>query len=175
MDDLLTQLPAMLGVVLGVVGTLVTTALTDAARWRREQGVRFDHRLLDACAEYSAAVRDFTHAVAGITADRRPWASTPPIDSEAGEKVLRSASRRQTLAWEMLCLLADDSTVEAGRRMWHAAIEQNSFINSLVIDRDDWDRNAMAVRSARDDFHNAARASMTVAQLGTTGSRYFPA
>lgn len=65
MDDLLAQTPALIGVTLGVVGTLATTMVTDAARWRME-------RFYDACLRYTTALRRYSRLIAGITAARRP-------------------------------------------------------------------------------------------------------
>ncbi len=115
MDVLLAQLPAMIGVVVvvvvGVAGTLATTALTDAARWRREQRVRFDERLLDVSAEYAAAIRETVQTLASVTAHVRPGDKSPSLTPEEGKSILDAASFRRMLAWESLCLVADDATV----------------------------------------------------------------
>lgn len=52
------QLPALIGVTLGVIGTLATTMVTDAARWRRE-------RFYDACLQYTRALRRYSQLIAG--------------------------------------------------------------------------------------------------------------
>lgn len=76
-DNLLAQLPALIGVALGVIGTLATTMVTDAARWRRE-------RFYDACLRYTRALRRYSQLVAGITAGQRPGATTPSVYPERG-------------------------------------------------------------------------------------------
>ncbi|MCP2266611.1 hypothetical protein ACFQHV_08600 [Promicromonospora thailandica] len=134
MDDLLAQLPALVGVTLGVVGTLATTMVTDAARWRRE-------RFYDACLRYTTALRRYAQLIAGITASRRPGATTPPVGSVAGFAQLADLDRAVTDAWEELCLLADTDTVRAARRMRAAAkrLEETARVDAAAaLDQDEW-------------------------------------
>jgi len=51
------QLPALIGVAVGTVGTIVATGLADRSRWRRRQSVRWDERRLDAYVAFARARR----------------------------------------------------------------------------------------------------------------------
>ncbi|MFD7307545.1 hypothetical protein [Promicromonospora sp. NPDC059942] len=168
MDNLLAQLPALIGVTLGVVGTLATTMATDAARWRRE-------RFHDACLRYTRALRRYSQLVAGITAGYRPGATTPPVDPVAGLARLsgEELDRAVTDAWEELCLLADTDTVAAARRMRAAAKRMEGFARVGIdteFDGDGWDSEALKLRRARDAFYAAARSRMGVKALSTSSS-----
>jgi hypothetical protein len=48
MKALLDQLPTLLGVLVGAVGGMASSTLTDRLRWRRDQAVRWDQRRVDA-------------------------------------------------------------------------------------------------------------------------------
>lgn len=168
MDNLLAQLPALIGVTLGVVGTLATTMVTDAARWRRE-------RFYDACLRYTRALRRYSQLIAGITAGRRPGATTPAVDPEVGLVQLSSEEfdRAVTDAWEELCLLADGETVNAARRMRVAAKRMEEFARGSAdgeFDLEGWEVEALRLRRARDAFYTAARSRMGVKALSTSSS-----
>ncbi|MEU0265681.1 hypothetical protein [Nocardioides sp. NPDC006303] len=172
MSEVLGQLPALAGVALGIVGTLATTTIADAARWRREQSVRFDSRLLDACAEFSAAVRDLTFIVAVISADRRPWSTVPHTRSDSSPEDLRAATQRVELAWEALCLLADDATVSAARNLSNEAKKRREYVESTSgeIDQEVWRSMRADLLDARDEFVTACRESMSVKPLAETAA-----
>ncbi|WP_020013129.1 hypothetical protein [Promicromonospora sukumoe] len=168
MDNLLAQLPALIGVALGVIGTLATTMVTDAARWRRE-------RFYDACLRYARALRRYSQLVAGITAGRRPGATTPAVDPALGLSRLsdEEIDRAVTDAWEELCLLADADTVDAARKMRVAAKRMEAFARvgaDIEFDLDGWAVQGLELRRARDDFYRAARSRMGVKALSTSSS-----
>jgi hypothetical protein len=168
MDDFLAQMPALIGVTLGVVGTLATTMVTDAARWRRE-------RFYDACLRYSRALRQYSQLIAGMTASRRPGATTPAVDPVEGLARLTGEEydRAVTDAWEELCLLADADTVDAARRMRAAANQMEEFARAgadSAFDVDGWGAQALKLRRARDAFYAAARSRMGVKMLSTSSS-----
>jgi hypothetical protein len=55
MDAFLLQLLPLIGVIVGALATMATTASADRRRWRRERATRWDERRLDAycgLAEY---------------------------------------------------------------------------------------------------------------------------
>ena len=173
MDVLLAQLPAMIGVLIGVVSTLATTALTDAARWRREQRVRFDQRLLDVSAEYAAAIREMVQTLASVTAHVRQATTPPSLTPEQGKSILDAANRRRMLAWESLCLVADDATVKAGSELWSAASRLEYATRDLAtFNPDDWEPLDRVVRAKQREFYQAVRRSLAIGALGVPVSRY---
>ncbi|WP_454854100.1 hypothetical protein [Promicromonospora soli] len=173
MDALLTQLPAMVGVLIGVVGTLVTTTVADAARWRREQRVRFDTRLLDVSAEYAAAIREIMQTLASVTVHVRPGDRSPPLTSEDGKVILEAATRRRMLAWESLCLVADDATVAAGGALWAAVDPLEHAVRDLAtFDPDDWEPLDRAVRARQKEFYQAVRRGLAIGPLRVPVNKY---
>jgi hypothetical protein len=173
MDALLTQLPAMVGVLIGVVGTLVTTTVADAARWRREQRVRFDARLLDVSAEYAAAIREIMQTLASVTAHVRPGDRSPPLTPEEGKVILEAATRRRMLAWESLCLVADDATVAAGGALWAAADPLEHAVRDLAtFDPEDWEPLDRAVRARQKEFYQAVRRGLAIGPLRVPVNKY---
>jgi hypothetical protein len=57
MSTFLQQLPALIGVVVGALGSYVAVALSDRARFRREQAARWQDRRLSVYSDYARAVK----------------------------------------------------------------------------------------------------------------------
>ncbi|MFI9525976.1 hypothetical protein [Micromonospora rosaria] len=162
MSVLLAQLPALIGVLVGTLGTILATSLADRSRWRRSQRVRWDERRLEVCVEFSRVVKEI-HAVSlRMIAAERPASRGHRIDREEGLTRLADADVRHTLAWESLLLLGDAATVSAARTWRDAVWEIERVARGLpgppVVVAD-------LVRRAdqgRDDFYRAARGDLGV-------------
>ncbi|MEV4822071.1 hypothetical protein [Micromonospora sp. NPDC049274] len=162
MDTLLTQLPALLGVLVGTLGTILATSLADRARWRRSQSVRWDERRLDAYVAFAHALKE-SHAVAlRMTADLRPGSYSHPIDRDEGLARLAESDGRRTIVWENLLLLGDEPTVVAAAN-WRDAIWQVERLARGIVDAPrDMSENLTRVNEARDVYYRAARSSLGV-------------
>ncbi|MBM0207274.1 hypothetical protein ACIA47_01140 [Micromonospora sp. NPDC051227] len=162
MSTLLTQLPALLGVLVGTLGTILATSLADRARWRRSQSVRWDERRLDAYVDYAHALKE-SHAVAlRLTANHRPGSRSHPIDREEGLTRLVEADARRTIVWENLLLLGDEPTVVAAAA-WRDAIWQvERLARGIVEPPSDIAETLSRANEARDGYYRAARRSLGV-------------
>ncbi|MCG5437406.1 hypothetical protein [Micromonospora foliorum] len=162
MSTLLTQLPVLLGVLVGTLGTILATSLADRARWRRSQSVRWDERRLDAYVDYAHALKE-SHAVAlRLTADHRPESRSHPIDRDEGLVRLAEADARRTIVWENLLLLGDEPTVVAAAS-WRDAIWQvERLARGIVEAPSDVAELLTRVNEARDGYYRAARRSLGV-------------
>lgn len=159
---LLTQLPALLGVLVGTLGTILATSLADRARWRRSQSVRWDERRLDAYVDYAHAIKE-SHAIAlRMTADHRPGSHSHPIDREDGLARLAEADARRTIVWENLLLLGDEPAVVAAAG-WRDAVWQVERLARGIVDApQDISELLTRVNEARDGYYRAARQSLGV-------------
>ncbi|MET7669570.1 hypothetical protein [Micromonospora luteifusca] len=162
MGTLLTQLPALLGVLVGTLGTILATSLADRARWRRSQSVRWDERRLDAYVDYAHALKE-SHAVAlRMTADLRPGSHSHPIDREEGLARLAESDARRTIVWENLLLLGDEPTVVAAARWRDAVWQVERLARGIVEAPPDIAEVLTQVNEARDGYYRAARGSLGV-------------
>ncbi|GIJ23046.1 hypothetical protein [Micromonospora lutea] len=153
MEGIATQLPALLGVLVGTIGTIVATSLADRSRWRRNQTVRWDERRLDAYAEFARALKE-AHTIASRL-------SGGHLDRDAALAELAEADFRHTLAWENVLLLGDAPTVLAARA-WRDTVWA---VERLARDgQADDERPTLLHRAneARDDFYRAARGGLGV-------------
>jgi hypothetical protein len=115
MDNFLNQLPAILGVTVGALGTLLVTSLTDRARWRRDRAIRWDTRRLDAYVAHAATVKEIHALALRVSASYRRHSRSRPIDREQALEFLAEANARRTRAWETVLLLGDEASVTTAR------------------------------------------------------------
>ncbi|GGM06691.1 hypothetical protein [Micromonospora yangpuensis] len=165
MNAFLAQLPALLGVLVGTLGTILATSLADRGRWRRGQRVRWDERRLEAYVELSRAVKEI-HAVSmRMLVAARPDRSGHAIEREEGLARLAEADVRNTLAWENVLLLGDAATVEAGRG-WREAVWRIERMAHDPNGQDDHGTRLVDLKGradrARDAFYQAARTGLGV-------------
>ena len=160
MGNFLNQLPAILGVIVGALGTLLVTSLTDRARWGRDQAVRWDTRRLDAYVAYAATVKEIHTLALRVSAPYRRYSMSRPIDREQGLELLAEASVRRTKAWEAMLLLGDEITVTAARAWQDAVGAEEHLCSGEPIDEMEWQSAVEAVDQARDRFYLAARESL---------------
>ncbi|WBB52579.1 hypothetical protein [Verrucosispora sp. WMMD573] len=171
MDGIAAQLPALLGVLVGAVGTIVATSLADRSRWRRNQTVRWDERRLDAYAEFARALKE-AHTIASRLIGGY-------LDRDAELAALAEADFRHTLSWENVLLLGDGPTVTAARA-WRDSVWAVERLARDGPNRDDawdgsnrddaWDgsnRDELPgllhqANEARDAFYTAARNGLGV-------------
>ncbi|MGW3819027.1 hypothetical protein [Streptomyces sp. NPDC005046] len=172
MTAFLSQLPALIGVIVGVLGTLLTARLNDKAHWTRALSVRWDERRLDAYSEYGRALKEVHWLAHRITALTRPSSRAHPIDRTAGLELMAQADAQRTKAWEGVLLLGDADTVAAAREWRWAVLQLERAARGIADDDFDW---AAAVRRAdegRDRFYDAARAGLTVGSGDVAQARW---
>ncbi|MET8280058.1 hypothetical protein [Micromonospora sp. NPDC005174] len=162
MGTLLTQLPALLGVLVGTLGTILATSLADRARWRRSQNVRWDERRLDAYVDYAHALKESYAVALRMTAHLRPGSHSHPIDRDEGLVRLADSDARRTVVWENLLLLGDEPTVVAAAN-WRDAIWQVERLARGIVGAPTGISEQLArVNEARDGYYRAARKSLGV-------------
>lgn len=162
MEALATQLPALLGVLVGTLGTILATALSDRRRWKREQEIRWDERRLDAYAAYADALKEI-YVLARQLGNTR-WQQSSPmlLDRETTLGLLTDAENRRTLVWERVLLLGDEHAISAAREWWSAIYETTLFAREHRNDWEEWPTVVRYVDTTRDRFHMAARRSLNV-------------
>ncbi|PZG07305.1 hypothetical protein C1I95_31205 [Micromonospora craterilacus] len=153
MGSLVAQLPALLGVLVGTVGTILATSLADRSRWRRRQTVRWDERRLDAYAEFARALKE-VHTIASRLIGGY-------LDRDEELAALAEADFRHTIAWENVLLLGDGPTVTAARA-WRDAVWEVERLARSQQNPDHLPDLLHRANEARDQFYHAARGGLGV-------------
>lgn len=172
MRNLVDQLPALIGVVLGAVGAMASASLTDRLRWRREQEVRWDQRRLEAYLVFASTLKEIHDLAFRLSAANRPGSHRSPSDREATLPLIAQANTRKTKDWESLLLLADEQTVAAGRGWRDAVMRVERVARAEPWDQSSWDLAVEEANVARDRFHAAARRGLGVSGGSVEQSSY---
>ncbi len=96
MSSVLQQLPALIGVVVGVVATYVATVAAERGRWQRQQSVRWDERRITAYIEYAHAVKKVLAITVRLAAQRGIHPDDDEISPEYTIADLASAEGRSS-------------------------------------------------------------------------------
>ncbi|MFF7356976.1 hypothetical protein ACFZA1_30695 [Streptomyces filipinensis] len=145
-----SQLSALIGVTLGAALSYLVTMLNDRARWRREQGARWDGLLLQAYSDYGQAIKECVIAYQRLAAQQglaqHPTPREPTTD--ALDQAARAEARRVAMT-EPLRLLADPATTAAVRRL-NEAVWQLEWMarGRLTADATAWDQAYTGYRDA---------------------------
>ncbi|GAA4263761.1 hypothetical protein GCM10022255_111240 [Dactylosporangium darangshiense] len=162
MREILQQLPALLGVVVGVVATFALTSLGERARWRRDQRLRWDSVKLEAYASYSDAVKRVVHFATRLAVTRGLPHSSEAIPFDEGQAELSIAVAERSTRWESVLLLGHPDTVAAARA-WHQVMWRLEFYaRGVLTDRDGWAAALNEFEQTRKEFYRAARRDLGV-------------
>lgn len=135
------QLPALIGVVIGALGSYVAVALGDRARFRREQASRWQDRRLTAYSDYARSVKTTVSALFRVAAhlgnDPHPHSLTP--EDAAAQPA--SAYDSRDVAWRGV---GDDAAARRakrcgrGPRMFITVAAMERFLHDQLHDPDKW-------------------------------------
>lgn len=165
MTSWLNQLPALIGVAVGALGSYLATSQMENSRWRREQRIRWDVERRNAYSEYANSVNRLCTQHGRVAAARGIKNDFMPTELDGAlPKLIEFASARGA-AWQVVLLMGNKSTIEAGRR-WHGAVFRlEPFSLGLNQDFSEWLVCYTRAGEARDCFYEAARRD-----LGMEGS-----
>lgn len=118
MMQLINQVPVLLGVIIGVLGSYLTTAATERARWKRTLDSRWDDRRVEAYALYAQSVKRMIKVAGRIAAGRDLGGDDEPLaPTQENLELLADAEAERGRQWETVLLLGHPQTVglaEAG-------------------------------------------------------------
>ena len=158
------QLPTLVGVILGIVGTIIATFISDRGRWRRDQVSRWDGRRLETYSEYAKAIKDIHALTFRLTAHRMSANRNSPIGRRTGLELLEQNVLVRTKAWETVLLLGDEPTVSAARGWWYSVAKLVDFArdSSKADESLQWLAAVKVADESRDRFYAAARQSLGI-------------
>lgn len=121
MQYFLQGLPALVGVVVGALGTYLATSAAERSRWRRDQSVRWDEKRVNAYGEYAHALKQVISAALPVAAFRDANREGDRLPSKDEATALAAAAEQRTTKWEAVLLLGSSEVVIAARK-WHQSV-----------------------------------------------------
>jgi hypothetical protein len=164
---LLQSLPALIGVLVGALGTFLSSSATERARWRRQQSVRWDEKRLAAYTDYANAVKHVISVAVRLAAARGVYPDDDWLTRENTVADLTEAEDERTLRWEAVLLLGSDSLILAGRE-WHQSVFRLMRLSCGQPSDMTWAEAITKTGKARHQFYVAAKADLGVAIGGSS-------
>lgn len=156
-----SQIVAIVAVLVGAAGTYVFGRLNDRDRYARELRLRWDQRRLDAYVVYVTAAKMSGAVANAILNMRLTGAADEEITLRTSE--LANFESRRNEVFEALPLIADGATIEAAHRLNLAVWQlEEPALQGRTLDEIEWLSLADAWVAALNDFHSAARDSLSV-------------
>ncbi|MDC0769150.1 hypothetical protein [Streptomyces sp. HD] len=157
MSAFLQQLPALLGVVIGAIGSYLVVVRGDRMRFRREQTARWEERRLAVYADYARSVKKtvtVTYRVAaGLGNDPHP----DPLPLEEAKPLLADATTGRDPSGEALIMLGSPEVVDRARAWVVVAMEMERFVRDGRRDPEAWQELLERQRAGREGYYAAVR------------------
>ncbi|MEV8539726.1 hypothetical protein [Streptomyces sp. NPDC051572] len=162
MNGFLQQLPALIGVVIGALGSYVAIVRGDQARFRRERDARWEERRLEVYAEYARTLKrsvTLTYRVAShLGNDPHPH----PLNLTEAEPLLAEATVGRDPSGEALILLGSPEVVEKARAWVSAVMEMERFMRTETHGPDAWRELMDRQRAGREGYYAAVREDLAL-------------
>ncbi|MEV6954792.1 hypothetical protein [Streptomyces sp. NPDC051183] len=160
---ILDQLPALIGVVVGAVGSYAVAGLTERSRWRRARAECWDEKRFLTYANYASTLKEQIRIAQRIGAARGFENVADPLEPVEGLALLAEAESRRAAEWESVLLVGDAEAIGAARA-WHEAVwNVELYARGLRDDADGWASAEKEVSRARDAFYVCARRDLGIA------------
>ncbi|WP_328552337.1 MULTISPECIES: hypothetical protein [unclassified Streptomyces] len=157
MATFLQQLPALLGVVIGALGSYLALARSDRERFKRERAARWEERRLAVYAEYARALKKsvtLTYRVAAhIGNDPHPH----PLTVTEAEPLLARATDDRDPAGEALIMLGSREVVDRARVWVTVVMDMERFQRVGTRDPQAWQTLLERQRAGREGYYAAVR------------------
>jgi hypothetical protein len=162
MNAFIQQLPALIGVVIGALGSYVAIVRGDRARFQREREARWEERRLDVYAEYARTLKrsvTLTYRVAAhLGNDPHPH----PLSPADARPLLAEAAVDRDPSGEALILLGSPEVVEKARAWVGAVMEMERFMRAQTRDPDAWRELLERQRAGREGYYAAVREDLAL-------------
>jgi hypothetical protein len=170
--QLSNQVAVLLGVIVGALGSYLTTAATERARWKRALDSRWDDRRVEAYALYAQSVKRMIKVAVRIAAGRSLGGDDEPLaPTKKNLELLADAEAERSRQWENVLLLGHPQTVAAGRRWHERAWRLEAYARGLLTgSNDEWQAAITSVDDARQAFYESARTDLGVSGGALPGS-----
>ncbi|WP_030605219.1 hypothetical protein [Streptomyces fulvoviolaceus] len=157
MSAFIQQLPALIGVVIGALGSYLAVVRGDRVRFQGEQAVRWEERKLAVYTEYARAVKRSVTLTYRLAAhfgnDPNPHSLSP----EEAAPLLAEADVARDPAGEALILLGSTDVVERARAWVVVVVEMERFLREGTRDPAAWQALLERQRAGREGYYAAVR------------------
>ncbi|ANP51229.1 hypothetical protein J2Z21_003027 [Streptomyces griseochromogenes] len=157
MSAFIQQLPALIGVVIGALGSYLAVVRGDQARFRREQAARWEERRLTVYADYARALKKSVTLTYRIAAHFGNDPHPHPLAPEEAAQLLAEAADARDPSGEALLLLGSREVVEKARQWVVVVMEMERFLREERREPGAWQALLDRQRAGREAYYAAVR------------------
>ncbi|MFE1174873.1 hypothetical protein [Streptomyces sp. NPDC058773] len=157
MSAFIQQLPALIGVVIGALGSYLAVMRGDQARFRREQAVRWEERRLTVYADYARSLKKSVTLTYRVAAHLGNDPHPHPLSPEEAAPQLAEATDARDPAGEALLMLGSPEVVEKARAWVVAVMDMEGFLRDRTHSPETWSGLLQRQRAARESYYAAVR------------------
>ncbi|WP_037851076.1 hypothetical protein [Streptomyces sp. NRRL S-340] len=162
MSAFMQQLPALIGVVIGALGSYLAVVRSDRVRSERERATRWEERRLAVYSDYARSLKTsvtLTYRVAShLGNDPHPH----PLPLCDAEPLLTEAVLARDPAGEALIMLGSPQVVEKARGWVLVVMEMERFLREERREPEAWQELLERQRAARQEYYAAVRADLAL-------------
>ncbi|MFJ3772611.1 hypothetical protein ACIPX0_13040 [Streptomyces sp. NPDC090075] len=162
MSAFLQQLPALLGVVIGALGSYLAVVRGDHARFRREQAARWDERRLTVYAEWAQALKKTVSVDYRVAAHLGNDPHPHPLSPREAEPLLAEAQLARDPYGEKLIMLGSPAVVEKAQEWVVTVMAMERFLREERQDPGTWRTLLDRQRDGRDGYYAAVREDLAL-------------
>ncbi|MFD4629769.1 hypothetical protein ACFVYR_09955 [Streptomyces sp. NPDC058284] len=162
MPEFIQQLPALLGVIVGALGSYVAITRGDRIRFRREQAARWEERRLAVYTEYARVLRQTVSLTYRVAAHLGNDPHPHPLTPEEAVPLFTQAAEARDPAGEALLMLGAPEVVDEARAWVLLVIRMERFLRADTHDPEAWGELLERQRAAREAFYAAVRRDLAL-------------
>ncbi|MEE1759950.1 hypothetical protein [Streptomyces sp. SP18BB07] len=162
MSTFIQQLPALLGVVIGALGSYLVVMRGEQVRFRQERATRWEERRLTVYADWARALKQsitLTYRVAShLGNDPHPH----PLSPEEAAPLMAEATVARDPSGEALLLLGSPEVVDKARAWVVTVMRMEEFLRAGTRDPRAWQELLERQRGGRDAYYVAVREDLAL-------------
>jgi hypothetical protein len=162
MSAFIQQLPALIGVIVGAVGSYLAITRGDKDRFRREQTARWEERRLAVYAEYARSLKQTVTLTYRIAAHLGHDPHPHPLSPEQAAPYLADASDARDSPGEALLMLGSPEVVEKAREWVVMVMDMERSLRDRSHTPETWSAMLAQQRAAREAYYAAVRRDLVL-------------
>lgn len=159
-SEFIKQLPALLGLVIGALGSYVVVMRGDRARFRREQGARWQERRLAAYSDYALTLKKTVTLNRRVAAHLGHDGHRQPLPPDDAAPLLDEAADARSPGGEGLLMLGSPEVVDAAHLWALTVVELEALLRAPACTADTWSAQLEKQRVAREKYYTSVRRDM---------------
>src|SRR5260221_5926868 len=157
MNAFMQQLPALIGVVIGALGSYVAVVRADRVRFRHERAARWEERRLAVYTEYARTLKQSVTLTYRVASHLRNDPHPHPLSPQEAAPLMAEATAAGDPAGEALILLGSTQVVDQARAWVSVLLEMQQFLRERTHDPEAWHGLVERQREGRAGYYAAVR------------------